>query len=100
MTRRTSEIGLRMALGAGAGDAFRLVVGGAARVVVAGVVIGSAGAAALGRTFDSLLFGVLPFDALTFAASGLALLAVGLLAASVPAARAARIDPAGALRQE
>jgi putative ABC transport system permease protein len=100
VTRRTSEIGLRMALGAGAGDAFRLVVGGAARVVLMGVALGFAGAAALGKAFDSLLFGVLPFDAVTFTSAGFALVAVGLLAASVPAARAARIDPAGALRQE
>ena len=100
VTRRTTEIGLRMALGAGTGDAFRLVVGGAARVVLVGVVLGLAGAAALGKAFDSLLFGVPPFDAATFTASGLALVVVGLLAASVPAARAARIDPAGALRQE
>jgi putative ABC transport system permease protein len=100
VTRRTSEIGLRMALGAGAGDAFRLVVGGAARVVLAGVALGFAGAAALGRAFGSLLFGVPPIDLLTFAASGAALVLVGLLAASVPAARAARIDAAGALREE
>jgi putative ABC transport system permease protein len=100
VTRRTPEIGLRMALGAGAGDAFRLVVGGAARVVLAGVALGFAGAAALGKAFDSLLFGVLPFDAVTFTASGLALIVVGLLAASIPAARAARIAPAGALREE
>jgi len=100
VTRRTSEIGLRMALGAGAGDAFRLVVGGAARVVLAGVALGFAGAAALGRAFVSLLFGVPPIDLLTFAASGVALVLVGLLAASVPAARAARIDAAGALREE
>ena len=100
VTRRTSEIGLRMALGAGAGDAFGLVVGGAARVVLIGVVLGFAGAAALGRAFDSLLFGVLPFDAVTFTSAGFAVVAVGLLAASIPAARAARIEPAGALRQE
>jgi len=100
VTRRTSEIGLRMALGARAGDAFRLVVGGAARVVLVGVVVGLAGAAALGRAFDSLLFGVPPFDVLTFAAAAAALVLVGLLAASVPATRAARIDAAGALREE
>ncbi|HVD93031.1 MAG TPA: ABC transporter permease [Vicinamibacterales bacterium] len=98
VTRRTPEIGLRMALGAGAHDAFRLVVGDAARVVLVGVVLGLAGAAALGRAFDRLLFGVPPFDAVTFTASGIALMIVGLVAASVPAARAARIDPAGTLR--
>jgi putative ABC transport system permease protein len=100
VTRRTPEIGLRMALGAEAGDAFRLVVGGAARVVLVGVALGFAGAAALSRAFDSLLFGVPPFDLLTFSASGLALVLIGVLAASVPAARAARIDAAGALREE
>jgi putative ABC transport system permease protein len=100
VTRRTPEIGVRMALGAGAGDAFRLVAGAAARVVLTGVVLGLAGAAALGTSIASLLFGVPPLDAVTFTASGLALAAVGLLAASVPAARAARIDPAAALRQE
>ena len=100
VTRRTSEIGLRMALGAGAGDAFRLVVGGAARVVLLGVALGFAGAAALGKALGSLLFGVAPIDSVTFTAAGLALVVVGLLAASVPAARAARIDPAGALRLE
>ena len=100
VTRRTSEIGLRMALGAGAGDAFRLVVMGAARVVLVGVVIGLAGAVALGKAFGSLLFGVPPVDFLTYLAAGFALIVVGLLAASVPAARAARIDPVGALRQD
>jgi hypothetical protein len=97
-TDEEEEPGLRMALGAGAGDAFRLVVGGAARVVLAGVVLGFAGAAALGKAFDSLLFGVPAFDAMTFIASGLALMLVGVVAASLPAARAARIDPAGTLR--
>jgi hypothetical protein len=64
------------------------------------VILGLAGAAALGRAFDSLLFGVPPFDVLTFAAAAAALVLVGLLAASVPATRAARIDAAGALREE
>ena len=68
--------------------------------MLAGVALGFAGAAALGRAFGSLLFGVPPIDLLTFAASGVALVLVGLLAASVPAARAARIDAAGALREE
>jgi putative ABC transport system permease protein len=98
VTRRTPEIGLRLALGAGARDTFRLVVWDAARVVLVGVVLGLAGAAALGRAFDRLLFGVPPFDAVTVTASGVALMIVGLVAASVPAARAARIDPAGTLR--
>jgi ABC-type antimicrobial peptide transport system permease subunit len=98
--RAAKDFSIRAALGAGAGDAFRLVVGGAARVVLAGVVLGFAGAAALGKAFDSLLFGVPAFDAMTFIASGLALMLVGVVAASLPAARAARIDPAGTLRSQ
>ena len=100
VTRRTSEIGLRMALGAGAGDTFRQVVREAGRVVLAGVALGAAGAALLGRTFDSLLFGVPRLDLVTYAAAALTLAVIGLLAASIPAARAARIDPVGALREE
>jgi putative ABC transport system permease protein len=100
VTRRTPEIGVRMALGAGAGDAFRLVVMGAGRVVLVGVVAGLAGAAMLGKAFGSLLFGVPPLDLVTYSAAALALLGIGLVAASVPAARAARIDPAVALRRD
>jgi putative ABC transport system permease protein len=99
VTRRTPEIGVRMALGAAAADTFRLVVGEAARVILGGVALGLLGAALLGRAFVSLLFGVPPLDALTFAAAAAALTAVGILAACVPAARAAQIDPVIALRE-
>jgi putative ABC transport system permease protein len=100
VTRRTAEIGVRMALGADAERTFRLVVGGALKVVLVGVALGLGGAAAAGRSLRNILFGVPPLDLLTFAASGLAIVAIGLIAASVPALRAARIDPVGALRQE
>jgi putative ABC transport system permease protein len=100
VTRRTPEIGVRMALGADAGRTFRLVVVGALRVVLVGMVLGLAGAAAAGRSLQNLLFGVPPLDALTFIASGIAIMSVGLVAASVPALRAARIDPVAALRQD
>jgi putative ABC transport system permease protein len=100
VTRRTPEIGVRMALGADAGRTFRLVVAGALRVVLVGMVLGLAGAAAAGRSLQNLLFGVPPLDALTFIASGIAIMSVGLVAASVPALRAARIDPVAALRQD
>ena len=100
VTRRTSEIGLRMALGAGAADAFRLVIMAAMRVVLFGLGLGLAGAAMLGKALGSLLFGVAPIDWVTFAAAGIGLVVVGLVAASVPAARAARIDPVLALRQD
>jgi putative ABC transport system permease protein len=100
VARRTAEIGVRMALGADADRTFRLVVGGALKVVLVGVVLGLAGAAAAGRSLQSLLFGVPALDVLTYVASGLAIVLVGAIAASVPALRAARIDPVGALRTE
>jgi len=100
VARRTPEIGVRMALGADAGTTFTLVVFAAMKVILIGVVLGLAGAAAAGRSLQNLLFGVPPLDALTFIASGLAIIAVGALAASVPALRASRIDPVTALRQE
>jgi putative ABC transport system permease protein len=100
VTRRTAEIGVRMALGADAERTFRLVVGGALKVVLVGVVLGLGGAALAGRSLRHILFGVPPIDMLTFAAGGLGIIAIGLVAASVPALRAARIDPVGALREE
>ena len=100
VARRTSEIGVRMALGADADTTFKLVVWGALKVVLVGVVIGLAGAAAAGRSMQGLLFGVPPLDLLTFAVSGLAIIVVGIVAASLPALRASRIDPVGALRSE
>jgi predicted permease len=100
VARRTPEIGVRMALGADAGTTFKLVVFAAMKVILIGVVLGLAGAAAAGRSLQNLLFGVPPLDALTFIGSGLAIIAVGALAASVPALRASRIDPVTALRQE
>ena len=99
VARRTSEIGVRMALGADADRTFRLVVSGALKVVLAGVVLGLAGAAAAGRALETMLFGVPPHDLFTFLASALATVAIGAAAASVPARRAARIDPMAALRQ-
>ena len=100
VTRRTAEIGVRMALGADAERTFRFVVGGALKVVLVGVVLGLGGAALAGRSLRNILFGVPPIDVVTFAVSGLGIIAIGLVAASVPALRAARIDPVGALREE
>ena len=100
VARRTSEIGVRMALGADAPGTFRLVVGGALKVVLLGVALGFAGAAATGRSLQSLLFGVQPLDLATYAISGFAIIAVGVVAATVPALRASRIDPVRALRTE
>jgi putative ABC transport system permease protein len=100
VTRRTVEIGLRAALGAQPGQTFWLVVRSALKLVLAGVIAGVAGAAALGRSLESLLFGVSAFDPVTYAAAGVTLVVVGLAAATMPALRASRIDPVRALRQE
>jgi putative ABC transport system permease protein len=100
VTNRTVEIGVRAALGAQPGQTFSLVVIGALKLVVAGVVAGVAGAAVLGRSIESLLFGISAFDPVTYAAAALVLVAVGAAAATLPALRASRIDPVRALRQE
>ena len=100
VARRTAEIGLRMALGALPGDMLRMVVLEAARLALAGIVIGSAAALALSRLVESQLFGVKAADPviLTCAAALLALVALG--AALAPGLRAARIDPMSALKYE
>jgi ABC-type antimicrobial peptide transport system permease subunit len=100
VARRTPEMGLRMALGADGARTFRQVVFEAVRVVGVGVLIGAGGAALLGASLESLLFGVTPLDPMTFVLAGIALVGFGALAASVPARRAARIDPVRALRGE
>jgi putative ABC transport system permease protein len=100
VTRRTAEIGVRMALGADAGRTFRLVVFGALKVVLAGVVLGLGGAALAGRSLRNLLYGVPPIDPVTFSTCAAGVILIGLVAAALPAMRAARIDPVGALRQE
>jgi len=98
--RRTSEIGIRMALGARPAGVVRLVVGQGMAPVLAGVIIGLAGAAAASRALSSLLFRVSPTDAATYAAAALLVTVVGLAACYLPARRSARIDPADSLRYQ
>ena len=100
VSRRTREIGLRMALGARAQDVVRLVLGQAMAVTVAGVVVGLAGALALRRLVASMLFGVGAGDPATLAMVAILLALVALAAGYVPARRASRVDPSVALRAE
>jgi putative ABC transport system permease protein len=100
VTQRRREIGVRMALGADRRDVLRLVLTRAFRIVVAGVVVGLAGAAGVTRVLQTFLFGVTPTDPIAFTIVTLLLMAVGLMAAWLPARRATRIDPCVALRAE
>ena len=97
VTQRTHEIGIRMALGAGSSDILRLVVGQGIALVMAGVVVGLAGAALLSRELKGLLFGVEPVDPGVFAAVSGILVAAAILASYIPARRAIRVPPGVAL---
>ncbi|MEZ5316226.1 MAG: ABC transporter permease [Vicinamibacterales bacterium] len=99
VTRRTAEIGIRMALGSDPERTFRDVVTGALRVVLVGILVGGVAAAVLSQWLQALLYGVSGLDLITYGASGVVLAAIGLLAASLPALRASRIDPVVALRE-
>ncbi len=100
VSRRTHEIGIRMALGARRADVLRAVLKRGIKLVLAGIAIGIAGALALTRMMTSLLHDVSPTDPLTFACIVFLLVSVALLASYVPARRAVRVDPMVVLRCE
>jgi len=100
VSRRTHEIGVRMALGARSGHVFGMVLNEGIRMTLSGVIIGLLVALALTRLMASLLFGVRPTDPMTFTAVVLLLTAIAVLACFVPARRAAKVDPMAALRYE
>ncbi|HET6934334.1 MAG TPA: ABC transporter permease, partial [Candidatus Angelobacter sp.] len=100
VARHTNEIGIRMALGANRVNVVRMVLLGAMKLVILGLLIGIPVALLAGRAIASQLFGVLPYDPLILGASALTLLACAALAALLPARRAAAIDPMIALRAE
>jgi putative ABC transport system permease protein len=100
VAQRTREIGIRIALGAGRGDVFKLVIGQGIVLALIGVSIGLLAALALTRLMQSLLFGVSTIDPITFLLVSLILVCVALLACFVPARRALKVDPIKALRYE
>jgi ABC-type antimicrobial peptide transport system permease subunit len=100
VAERTREFGVRMALGAEPGRITMLVASGAARIVIAGLIVGLAGAYALSGMLQTLLFGVQPHDVATLAIACAVLGTAAAIAALLPARRASRMMPVDALRNE
>jgi len=100
VAQRTSELGVRFALGATPGHVVRMVLGDGLRLVAAGVAVGAVAGAMAARLMAGLLFGIRAFDLATFASAVTLLLAVAALASFVPARRASRLDAMSALRSE
>jgi predicted lysophospholipase L1 biosynthesis ABC-type transport system permease subunit len=98
VTRRTREIGIRLALGATGASTIRLILRDAVAMIAAGIAIALPCVAALGRLIQSQLFGVSATDPATVAAAAAALAAGALLAALIPASRASNVSPTDALR--
>lgn len=100
VSRRTHELGIRMALGARPGEIMGLVLRKGLKITVAGLLAGMAGAIAVARLLEGLLFEVSPLDPLTFAGATLILVITGVAACYLPARRAAQVTPAAVLRYE
>ena len=100
VSRRLPEIGVRMALGAHAGEVVRMVLRQGLAPVAAGTVIGWAAGYGLSRLMAGMLYGLRPLDPITFLGMPLALLLAAVLACSIPARRAARVDPVDSLRTD
>jgi ABC-type antimicrobial peptide transport system permease subunit len=100
VSSRTAEIGIRMSFGADAARVRRMILGEGGVLLAAGLAVGVVGALIAARLLRGLLFGVAPHDPVTLVGVTLILAAVGVAACWIPAARAARVDPAVALRAE
>ena len=100
VTFRTSEIGIRMALGATPGSVMRMVLSHSSRLTLVGIVLGIAGGFAVSRLLQQTLFEVNPANPIFYVVVSATLLLVAVLASWFPARRATRIDPVIALRME
>jgi ABC-type antimicrobial peptide transport system permease subunit len=100
VSSRTAEIGIRMSLGADAARVRRMILGEGGVLLATGLVLGAAGALSTSGLLRGLLFGVAPHDPATLITVALIIAGVGIAACWLPAARAARVDPAVALRAE
>lgn len=100
VSQRTSEIGIRLALGAQRGDMMKMIVGDGLKLVLVGVGVGVAGAFALNQLLRRFLYGVLPTDVATFVIVSALLTVVAVAACYIPARRAMNVDPLVALRHE
>ena len=98
--RRTSEIGLRMALGAAPAQVLRMVLRESLQLVAGGIALGTLGALGAARLVRTMLFGLNADDPTTYVVVSMAMVAVAAIAAFAPARRASRIDPLVALRSE
>lgn len=100
VTQRTSEIGVRIALGAQTSDILRMVIGQGIGLILAGLILGLAGSLALSRYLASLIVNLSILDATAYLGAALLLVAVSLMACLIPALRATKVDPTAALRHE
>jgi ABC-type antimicrobial peptide transport system permease subunit len=98
--RRTNEIGIRMALGAGRGSILRMILIDALLLLAVGIVVGLGLSVALAKTASSLLFGVKPADPITLGLAAALVAVVAAAASYIPARRASKVDPMVALRYE
>jgi len=100
VSRRTNEIGIRMALGAEPGSVVGLVFVNVAFITITGIIVGAAAAVGSGRFINSLLFNLAAYDGTMIVITAITLAAAAAVAGYLPARRAARIDPMAALREE